>query len=195
MGRTRAGRSGHGRADHRCLDPASDCAVHRRRHVRFSATLDDARCDSRRDSDRARAGRTRCRRREQSAGIGSVNLHRPMDAVRELRRCVTELGFVGVRQLPWLWGLPPNDRRYFRVHARAVPGGARSIHERRRPPESPLRQQLPHDSTSEVRRPARLARTFGRGATALSLGKGRGNIPTLRRCRNGRVGLEHVVNL
>jgi hypothetical protein len=53
-------------------------------------------------------------------GIGSVNLHRPMDAVRELRRCVNELGFVGVRQLPWLWGLPPNDRRYYPIYAECV---------------------------------------------------------------------------
>jgi len=41
---------------------------------------------------------------DRFAGVGSVNLHRPMDAVRELRRCVNELGFVAVRQLPWLWG-------------------------------------------------------------------------------------------
>jgi predicted TIM-barrel fold metal-dependent hydrolase len=54
------------------------------------------------------------------AGIGSVDLYRPMDAVRELRRCVKELGFVGVRQLPWLWGLPPNDRRYYPIYAECV---------------------------------------------------------------------------
>jgi predicted TIM-barrel fold metal-dependent hydrolase len=53
-------------------------------------------------------------------GIGSVDLHRPMDAVRELRRCVKELGFVGVRLLPWLWGLPPNDRRYYPIYAECV---------------------------------------------------------------------------
>jgi hypothetical protein len=53
-------------------------------------------------------------------GIGSVDLHRPMDAVRELRRCVKELGFVGVRVLPWLWGLPPNDRRYYPIYAECV---------------------------------------------------------------------------
>ena len=53
-------------------------------------------------------------------GIGSVDLHRPMDAVRELRRCKKELGFVGVRLLPWLWGLPPNDRRYYPVFAECI---------------------------------------------------------------------------
>ncbi len=53
-------------------------------------------------------------------GVASVDLYRPMDAVRELRRCVRELGFKGVRQLPWLWRLPPNDRRYYPVYAECV---------------------------------------------------------------------------
>ena len=53
-------------------------------------------------------------------GIASVDLHRPMEAVRELRRCVRELGFVGVRIVPWLWGLPPDDRRYYPVYAECV---------------------------------------------------------------------------
>ncbi len=57
---------------------------------------------------------------DRFVGIGSVNLHKPMDAVRELRRCVQELGFVGVRQLPWLWGLPPNDRRYYPIYAECI---------------------------------------------------------------------------
>jgi predicted TIM-barrel fold metal-dependent hydrolase len=39
-----------------------------------------------------------------------VNLLDPMGAVRELRRAVRELGFVGLRVVPWLWGLPPDDR-------------------------------------------------------------------------------------
>jgi predicted TIM-barrel fold metal-dependent hydrolase len=41
-------------------------------------------------------------------------------AVRELRRCVKERGFVGLRVLPWLWGLPPNDRRYYPLYAECV---------------------------------------------------------------------------
>lgn len=53
-------------------------------------------------------------------GIGSVNLHRPRSAVRELRRCVNELGFKGVRVIPWLWELPPNDRRYYPLYAECV---------------------------------------------------------------------------
>jgi uncharacterized protein len=54
------------------------------------------------------------------AGIAAVDLHRPMVAVRELRRCVRELGFKGLRVIPWLWGLPPNDRRYYPLYAECV---------------------------------------------------------------------------
>jgi predicted TIM-barrel fold metal-dependent hydrolase len=54
---------------------------------------------------------------DRLSGVGSVDLARPMEAVREARRCVNELGFVGIRQLPWLWGLPPDDRRYYPLYA------------------------------------------------------------------------------
>lgn len=54
------------------------------------------------------------------AGLASVDLHKPMSAVRELRRCVKELGFKGLRMIPWLWGLPPNDRRYYPLYAECV---------------------------------------------------------------------------
>jgi uncharacterized protein len=54
------------------------------------------------------------------AGIAAVNLHKPMDAVRELRRCVKDLGFKGLRVIPWLWNLPPNDRRYYPLYAECV---------------------------------------------------------------------------
>lgn len=50
-------------------------------------------------------------------GVASVDLARPMDAVRELRRCVKDLGFKALRVLPWLWNLPPNDRRYYPLYA------------------------------------------------------------------------------
>lgn len=53
-------------------------------------------------------------------GIASVDLYRPMTAVRELRRCVNELGFKGLRIIPWLWGLPPDDRRYYPLYAECV---------------------------------------------------------------------------
>jgi predicted TIM-barrel fold metal-dependent hydrolase len=54
------------------------------------------------------------------AGVAAVDLRRPMVAVRELRRAVRELGFKAVRILPWLWELPPNDRRYYPVYAECV---------------------------------------------------------------------------
>lgn len=57
---------------------------------------------------------------DRFVGIGSVDLHRPMEAVRELRRCVKKLGFKGVRMLPWLWRLPPNDRRYYPIYAECI---------------------------------------------------------------------------
>ena len=50
-------------------------------------------------------------------GVGSVNLARPMDAVREVRRCVRELGFKGIRVLPWLWERPPTDALFYPVYA------------------------------------------------------------------------------
>lgn len=53
-------------------------------------------------------------------GVASVDLHRPMAAVRELRRCVKDLGFRALRVLPWLWGLPPDDRRYAPLYAECI---------------------------------------------------------------------------
>ena len=54
------------------------------------------------------------------AGLAGVDLRRPMDAVRELRRCVTELGFKGLRVIPWLWEVPPTDRRLYPLYAACV---------------------------------------------------------------------------
>ena len=54
-------------------------------------------------------------------GLASVDLFDPMGAVREIRRCVDgRSGFVGVRVVPWLWNLPPNDRRYYPVYVACV---------------------------------------------------------------------------
>lgn len=53
-------------------------------------------------------------------GIASVDLAQPMVAVRELRRCVRQLGFRGLRIVPWLWGLPPDDRRYYPLYAECI---------------------------------------------------------------------------
>lgn len=50
-------------------------------------------------------------------GVGSVDISKPMPAVREIRRCVEVLGFKAIRVLPWLWELPPTDRRFYPVYA------------------------------------------------------------------------------
>jgi predicted TIM-barrel fold metal-dependent hydrolase len=53
-------------------------------------------------------------------GVASVDLARPMPAIRELRRAVKQLGLRALRVLPWLWKLPPNDRRYYPLYAECV---------------------------------------------------------------------------
>ena len=50
------------------------------------------------------------------AGVGSVDISRPRAAVREIRRCVRDLGFKAIRVLPWLWELPPTHARYYPVY-------------------------------------------------------------------------------
>jgi len=50
-------------------------------------------------------------------GVGSVDISKPMAAMREVRRCVRELGFKAIRVLPWLWEVPPTDRRFYPVYA------------------------------------------------------------------------------
>jgi predicted TIM-barrel fold metal-dependent hydrolase len=57
---------------------------------------------------------------DRFVGVAAVDLRRPATAVRELRRAVQELGFVAVRIVPWLWNLPPNDRRYYPIFAACV---------------------------------------------------------------------------
>ena len=57
---------------------------------------------------------------DRFGGVAAVDLRRPMDAVRELRRCVTELGFKGLRVVPWLWEAAPTDRRYYPLFAACV---------------------------------------------------------------------------
>jgi predicted TIM-barrel fold metal-dependent hydrolase len=57
---------------------------------------------------------------DRFAGLASADLNDPVGAVREIRRCVTDLGFAGVRVVPWLWDLPPDDRRYYPVYVACV---------------------------------------------------------------------------
>lgn len=53
-------------------------------------------------------------------GLATVDLQRPMEAVREIRKWVDGNRFVGVRIVPWLWDLPPNDRRYYPIYTACV---------------------------------------------------------------------------
>jgi predicted TIM-barrel fold metal-dependent hydrolase len=52
-------------------------------------------------------------------GVAGADLERPMQAVRELRSRVAD-GFVALRIVPWLWGLPPTDRLYYPLYATCV---------------------------------------------------------------------------
>ncbi|WP_417460154.1 amidohydrolase family protein [Kordiimonas sp.] len=56
-------------------------------------------------------------------GLATVDLNDPMGAVREIRRVVDGKSFIGVRVVPWLWDLPPNDRRYYPVYTACVDAG------------------------------------------------------------------------
>ncbi len=57
---------------------------------------------------------------DRLAGIAAVDLRYPVAAVHELRRAVHDLGFKALRIVPWLWTLPPNDRRYYPLYAECV---------------------------------------------------------------------------
>ena len=61
--------------------------------------------------------------RGRLSGVGSVDIRRPMEAVREIRRCVRTLGFKGIRVLPWLWEAPPTDRRFYPIFAECCEQG------------------------------------------------------------------------
>jgi len=53
-------------------------------------------------------------------GLASADLRDPMKAVREIRKWVDGQRFVGVRFVPWLWDLPPNDRHYYPIYAACI---------------------------------------------------------------------------
>jgi uncharacterized protein len=57
---------------------------------------------------------------DRFVGVASVDLLRPMDGVRELRRAVKQLGLRALRMLPWLWNRPPNDRHYYPLYAECI---------------------------------------------------------------------------
>jgi hypothetical protein len=53
-------------------------------------------------------------------GIAGVDLHRPVEAVRQLDRAVREFNFKALRVIPWLWKLPPNDRLYYPLYVKCI---------------------------------------------------------------------------
>ena len=57
---------------------------------------------------------------ERFVGVAAVNLEKPVEAVRELARAVTELGFKALRVVPWLWNRPPNDKFYFPLYVKCI---------------------------------------------------------------------------
>jgi predicted TIM-barrel fold metal-dependent hydrolase len=57
---------------------------------------------------------------DRLVGVASVDLLDPLAAVRELRRAVSDLGMRALRVLPWLWGLPPNDRHYYPLYVACI---------------------------------------------------------------------------
>ncbi len=59
---------------------------------------------------------------DRFVGVGCVDLRDPMQAVRTVRACA-ERGFRAIRLLPWLWGLPPNHRRFYPVYVACVEAG------------------------------------------------------------------------
>lgn len=56
---------------------------------------------------------------DRLVGVAGADIRRPMEAVRDLRRRVDE-GFVAFRTLPWLWEVPPTDRRFYPLYAACV---------------------------------------------------------------------------
>lgn len=50
------------------------------------------------------------------AGIASVPLHKPVQAVKELRNWVKNYGFKGLRIVQWHWNLPPTNPYYYPLY-------------------------------------------------------------------------------
>jgi predicted TIM-barrel fold metal-dependent hydrolase len=57
---------------------------------------------------------------QRFVGVATVDLEKPVAAVRELERAVTELGFKALRIVPWLWNRPPNDKFYFPLYVKCI---------------------------------------------------------------------------
>ena len=53
-------------------------------------------------------------------GIASVPLHKPVQAIRELRTYIKNYGFKGLRIVQWHWNLPPTHPYYYPLYAECV---------------------------------------------------------------------------
>ena len=89
-----------------------------------------------------------------------------------MRRCVRELGFKGIRVLPWLWELPPTHARFYPVYAECCELGvpflrtifAQSV------AVTPRRRAMSHSSgSSEVTGWSRYSRVRTRGCPDTAL--------------------------
>ena len=56
-------------------------------------------------------------------GLATVDLRDPFRAVRDIHRWVDGESFVGVRVVPWLWNLPPNDALYYPIYVACIEAG------------------------------------------------------------------------
>ncbi len=57
---------------------------------------------------------------ERFVGVATVDLEKPVAAVRELERAVHELNCKALRIVPWLWNRPPNDKFYFPLYVKCI---------------------------------------------------------------------------
>ena len=57
---------------------------------------------------------------DRLVGIASAPLHRPVEAVSELKNYVTNHGFKGLRIVQWHWNLPPTHAYYYPLYATCV---------------------------------------------------------------------------
>ena len=56
---------------------------------------------------------------ERFVGIASVELNKPVEAVRELKKCIDK-GFKGLRIVQWLWNLPATHAYYYPLFTECV---------------------------------------------------------------------------
>lgn len=77
-------------------------------------------------------------------GLASADVRSPADAVREVRDRLGDERFVGVRIVPWLWEVPPTDRRFYPLYVACVEAGV------------PLCTQIGHTGPLRPSEPGRL---------------------------------------